>query len=85
MLRGLLGDGVCELSLKAVASSDKAGVGFFGRCVWIDHPQAFEASQQLYAATCASHSWRVISVATFELVQNRHRQADHPIGHAVSR
>jgi hypothetical protein len=45
MLSRFLGDGVFEAFLKIVASSGVADLGFFGRGVWIDMPQAFNASQ----------------------------------------
>ena len=45
MLFRFLGDGVFEAFLKIVASSGVADLGFFGRGVWIDMPQAFNASQ----------------------------------------
>ena len=45
MFCGFLGDGVREVFLKTAASSGVADLGFFGRGVWIDMPQAFSASQ----------------------------------------
>jgi hypothetical protein len=45
MLRRFFGDDVFEAFLKTAASSDVADLGFFGRGVWIDMPQAFNASQ----------------------------------------
>jgi len=39
------GDGVFEAFLKIAVSSGVADLGFFGRGVWIDMPQAFSASQ----------------------------------------
>ena len=45
MLLRFLGDGVFETFLKTAVSSGVADLGFFGRGVWIDMPQAFSASQ----------------------------------------
>jgi hypothetical protein len=45
MLFRFLGDDVFEVFLNAAASSGVADLGFFGRGVWIDMPQAFSASQ----------------------------------------
>lgn len=45
MLRCFFGDDVLETFLKTAASSGVADFGFFGRGVWIDMPQAFNASQ----------------------------------------
>ena len=45
MLFRFFGDGVFETFLKIAASSGVADLGFFGRGVWIDMPQAFSASQ----------------------------------------
>ena len=45
MLGRFFGDGVFEAFLKIVTSSGVADLGFFGRGVWIDMPQAFNASQ----------------------------------------
>ncbi len=42
---GFLGDDVFEVFLNAAASSGVADLGFFGRGVWTDMPQAFSASQ----------------------------------------
>jgi len=41
----LLADGAGHTFLNAAASSGVADLGFFGRGVWIDMPQAFSASQ----------------------------------------
>ncbi len=45
MLVRFFGDGVFEAFLKIAVSSGVADLGFFGRGVWIDMPQAFSASQ----------------------------------------
>lgn len=45
MLLRFFGDGVFEAFLKTDVSSGVADLGFFGRGVWIDMPQAFSASQ----------------------------------------
>ncbi len=45
MLFRFLGDDVLEVFLNAAVSSGVADLGFFGRGVWIDMPQAFSASQ----------------------------------------
>ena len=45
ILRRFFGDDVVEAFLKTAASSGVADFGFFGRGVWIDMPQAFNASQ----------------------------------------
>ena len=45
MLVRFFGDGVFETFLKIAVSSGVADLGFFGRGVWIDMPQAFSASQ----------------------------------------
>ena len=45
MLGRFFGNGVFETFLKIAASSGVADLGFFGRGVWIDMPQAFSASQ----------------------------------------
>lgn len=45
MLCCFLGYDVREPFLKAAASSGEAEFGFLGRGVWIDMPQAFNASQ----------------------------------------
>ncbi len=45
MLFRFLGDDVFEVFLNAAASCGVADLGFFGRGVWIDMPQAFSASQ----------------------------------------
>ena len=68
MFRGFLGDGVRQLFLNAAASSGEADFGFFGRGVWIDMPQAFNASQPRWTATRSSPSSRAMKAATLALV-----------------
>ena len=68
MFRGFLGDGVRQLFLNAAASSGEADFGFFGRGVWIDMPQAFNASQPRWTATRSSPSSRAMKTATLALV-----------------
>ena len=52
----------------AAASSGEADFGFFGRGVWIDMPQAFNASQPRWTATRSSPSSRAMKAATLALV-----------------